>query len=232
MTNASIPSFLGWTNGENTPANPTNSETALKAAIRLAFFILIIVSAAAAANAATFTVTTLGDHTPNACDAECTLRDAVEAANASAGADVIDFQSGLTGTITLDSAAGGQLLITDSVTINGPGARVLSVSGGGTSRVFQINPILLGGGTVVNISGLTITGGNGAVNSTILGVPITPGPGGGIFNTGGATLNLIEVNVTGNNVPLIGTVPSNLLVGVVDERELDRQGILPAPAGQ
>ena len=61
-------------------------------------------------------------------------------------------RQGLRGTITLTS---GELLVTDSVTINGPGANQLSVSGNNASRVFEI-----AAGQNVTISGLTITHGS------------------------------------------------------------------------
>ena len=64
------------------------------------------------------------------------LRAAVAAANANPGADAIDFAT--TGTITLTS---GQLDITDSLTINGPGVDALTVSGRDVSRVFSITGI-------------------------------------------------------------------------------------------
>src|SRR5262245_34905395 len=63
------------------------------------------------------------------------LRQAVLDANANPGADVIDFADGLTGTIGL---TGGQLDVTDALTIDGPGADRLAVSGSGTSRVLQV----------------------------------------------------------------------------------------------
>src|SRR5262249_55695167 len=61
------------------------------------------------------------------------LRQAILDANTQTGADVIDFAPGLHGTITLTS---GELDITDDLTINGPGANVLTVSGGNTYRIF------------------------------------------------------------------------------------------------
>ena len=65
---------------------------------------------------ATFVVTNLNDSGPGS------LRQAILSANAnSPAADTINFQAGLTGTITLTS---GELAITDSVTINGPGLSV------------------------------------------------------------------------------------------------------------
>ena len=94
----------------------------------------------------TFQVTTLADAGPGS------LRAAVAGANAHAGADTIDFQPGLTGTIAL---TGGQLDLTDDVKINGPGADKLTVSGGNASRVFKVEA-----GETVEISGLTIAGGS------------------------------------------------------------------------
>ena len=66
------------------------------------------------ARAAEFTVNTTGDHAADACDAECTVRDAIAAANAAAGADTITVPAG---TYALSS---GALVITGPVTISGP----------------------------------------------------------------------------------------------------------------
>src|SRR5215467_7376270 len=61
------------------------------------------------------------------------LRDAVSQANMAAGADTIQFAPGLRGqTITL---TGGELDVTDSVTIDGSG---VTVSGNNASGVFVI----------------------------------------------------------------------------------------------
>src|SRR5262245_40379226 len=54
------------------------------------------------------------------------LRQPVADANVHPGADAIAFAPGLHGTITL---SGGQLTITDSLTVAGPGAEKLAVSG-------------------------------------------------------------------------------------------------------
>lgn len=159
----------------------------------LAFFLFTI-----SAQAATFTVTTLADNESDGCSTnQCTLREAVETANSVAGSDTIVFQTGLSGVIVLN---GTQILITSNITINGPGARVLSVSGNNLSRVFAVsNPVLAS--ATANISGLTITGGNALpvlLNGSLIG------DGGGILNTNGATLNLTEVNITGNAATSLG----------------------------
>ncbi len=113
-------------------------------------------AAVPAAQAATFTVTNLNDNGAGS------LRQAIVDANAAAGADVIDFQAGLTGTITLTT---GQLSLYDSVDIQGPGASVLTVSGNNASRVFYLynSDAILD----ITISGLTVTGGNASLGGGI-----------------------------------------------------------------
>lgn len=73
---------------------------------------------------ATFTVSNLAD------GGEGSLRQAVFDANALAGADAIVFAEGMQGTIAL---TGGQLSITDHLTIDGPGADLLAISGNDAS---------------------------------------------------------------------------------------------------
>ncbi len=117
-------------------------------------------------SAATITVTNTADSGPGS------LRQAI--ADAVSG-DVIEFDSGVTGTIVLTS---GQLTINKSLTINGPGADVLAISGNNTSRVIQISS----GNFTVTITGLTIR--DGFVSASVA-------EGGGINNqsTGTVTLN-------------------------------------------
>ena len=123
----------------------------------------------------TFTVTNLLDGGPGS------LRGAVAAANASPGLDAIDFA--VTGTIALTT---GQLDIADALTVAGPGAAALTVSGNHASRVFR-----LVGSPTVAIADLTVADG------------MTVGsPGGGIAMAGGA-LTLTRCTVTGNDA--VGT---------------------------
>jgi CSLREA domain-containing protein len=107
----------------------------------------------AAASAETITVNSLAD---DGGGANTTLREAITAANTGAAdLDIINFQTGLTGTITL---GGSQLLVTDSLDVQGPGAGILTVSGDDASRVFAA-----GSPTEIpfTLSGLTITEGYG-----------------------------------------------------------------------
>jgi hypothetical protein len=72
---------------------------------------------------------------------------------AAAAGDTIVFASGLSGTVTPSST----LTVTKNVTIQGPGAGLISVSGGDARQVFNINT-----GVSATISGLTITHGKNA----------------------------------------------------------------------
>ncbi|MEM9352151.1 MAG: choice-of-anchor Q domain-containing protein [Planctomycetota bacterium] len=140
------------------------------------------------------------------------LREAVTAANNTAGADTIDFST--IGTITL---GGTQLPITESVTITGPGQGQLTIDANNASRVFKIDDGQASDSDVA-ISGLTMrrgfygggafTGVGGAIytqeNLTITGSMIADSRadgagGGGIFKVGlTAKLTLIESTVSGN----------------------------------
>ena len=123
------------------------------------------------ASAATFTVINLNDSGAGS------LRAAITSAGAG---DTIVFQSGLSGTITLASALPA---INANLTIQGPGADSLTISGNNAVTVFTINF-----GTVA-ISGLTIANGNSAF-------------GGGIFNQ--ATLTVTNSTFSGNSAAIYG----------------------------
>jgi hypothetical protein len=101
------------------------------------------------------------------------LRAAVAGTNAHAGADTIVFDSAFfngSRTITLTS---GPLAITDSVTVTGSGAGLLTVSGNNASRIFAVDgPGIL----AVVISGLTLTGGRSA------GSDLETDVGGAVYN--------------------------------------------------
>jgi len=126
------------------------------------------------ARAVTIMVTNTNDSGPGS------LRDGIGNAN---DGDTIDA-TGVSGTILLTS---GELqILTDGVTINGPGAGMLAVNGNGTSRVFE--NFALG---YITISGFTITngrsdGGGGIRNSA-------PHP-----NIGGYGLTVTNCTISGN----------------------------------
>lgn len=169
---------------------------------------------------ATFTV----DSTADAVDANpgdgtcataaggCTLRAAVQEANALPGADTIILPSG-TYTLTIpgageDTAATGDLDITDDLTLTGAATAITIIDGGGLDRVLHNDPRRAGvsaemdgvtvqngqvaesGGGIANRGRLTIT--NSAVSGN------TGTAGGSITNSSPGTLTLTNVTVSGN----------------------------------
>ena len=174
--------------------------------------VLLPLFGAVAASAAT--VTTLEDSVPGS------LRQAI--IDASPG-ETIDFA--VTGTIVLTD---GPLVITRDVTLQGPGAGSLSVSGGNLDRVMTIS------GASATVSGLTITSGffrgdGGGVHVDVdasfvaascvfvlnraigeRGSPFLEFRGGGIFNAG--TTQITDCTFDSNNAwgADFGSYASNL----------------------
>ncbi|HJX29001.1 MAG TPA: hypothetical protein VJ885_13905, partial [Thermoanaerobaculia bacterium] len=136
-----------------------------------------LVSANVPAHAAVLFTTTTDAASDGACDVDCSLRDAVIAANDQAGADVIILRAG-TYAIGLpgageDLAETGDLDIRDDLTIIGDSAES-TILIGAQDRVFDVHS-----GSSLELVDLTVRGGN------------VQGNGGGIRNAG--TLSLSRV---------------------------------------
>lgn len=160
----------------------------------------------------TFTVLNVTD------SGDGSLRAAILSAEANPGADVIQFATQILGTITLTT---GELHIRGDLTINGPGANRLTVSGNDTSRVFDVvGGADAGNGIQVAIAGLTVAHGRADV-------------GGGIRNSGFSDLTLdhmvmsenvavggptAAVNARGGAVHCVG---SGAAVSVIDSQVVD-----------
>jgi hypothetical protein len=109
------------------------------------------------------------------------LQQAINDNAALGGGNTIIFSNVVTGTLTLTA---GELLITKNVTILGPGAKVLTISGNHASRVFHFTNV------TATVSGLTIA--NGLVQGFIVS------DGGGICSER-AILTVSNCHVTGNS---------------------------------
>jgi CSLREA domain-containing protein len=137
--------------------------------------------------AATFNVTKTADTNDGACNADCSLREAIIAANNSSGADDVVVPAGIY-VLTLngddDLSATGDLDVIGDLTLTGAGADATVLDGNHTDRVVEIHS-----GTVT-IETLTIRNG---FNQFLAG---------GIFNKG--TLEVRDVLITGNRGDLNG----------------------------
>jgi hypothetical protein len=127
------------------------------------------------------TVTNTNDSGPGS------LRQAVLDANAALGPNDIVFDSTVFATPRTITLTSGELLISDTVTVHGPGAGLLTINGNKQSRVFEV-----ASGATTTISDVTISGGQ-AIN------------GGGIFNQGtttvtGCTISSNQASYSGGGI--------------------------------
>src|SRR5579875_2510435 len=152
---------------------------------------------------ATFTVINLND------SGDGSLRQAILDANITPGANTIDFQAGLTGTIKLN----GALPIINSITIHGPAAG-LTLDAQGKSGIFMVGDFGNDNDLSVALSGLTLTGGGGFLGGAILNLANllltnctladnSADFGGGIFNVFG-TAELANCTLANNSADFDG----------------------------
>lgn len=142
------------------------------------------------------------------------LREAINAANTNIGDDFITFgDTLLDATITLLS----ELIITDDLTITGPGSEALTLSGGGTNRIIfnenarlTINNIRLFNGNNISGGGVLNEAFGGGIAEVVISESILDGNrakgfgGGAILNLansgGSATAHIIRCKIHGNLV--------------------------------
>jgi hypothetical protein len=124
--------------------------------------------------------------------------------------DTIVFDPTLTGAITLTS---GELLLNKSITLNGPGANILSLNGNSSSSVLHIasgssliaNLGITNGYTTESGGGVVIGGGSLTLsNCTVRGCYAEGIFGGGGLYVGPGNLSLVNCSITENDSPSIG----------------------------
>ena len=114
-------------------------------------------------------------------DGQLSLREAIAQANATAAADTIRFVATLAGeTLVL---TGGELTITNDLTIDGGSGGRVTIDADGDSRVLRVQ----GSGTEVSLRNLGVTGGYGDYDG-----------GAGIRLGAGSGLSLSGCDVSGN----------------------------------
>jgi CSLREA domain-containing protein len=200
---------------------PTGRGRAAVASIAVAAVAILGLEAALADSAAIFTVGSSqdavdarpGDGSCATLAGACTLRAAIQEANARPGADVIDVPAGTYALaippLNQNDIATGDLDITDSVTISGAGAGITIVDGGvpvpgsppdvhGLDRLFEVVD-----GATVDFSGLTFSDGYAAEY------------GGAIANNSSATITVTTSVLTRNVAEKAGGAIDNHLGGAV-----------------
>lgn len=174
----------------------------------LAAFVIWLVAAAPAA-AATITVNTTADTV--GADNQCSLREAISAANsdsapfvglgecaAGSGGDTVvlpvgTFTLGIGGPSDDTNSAGDLDLLGGQLTIAGAGAALTAIDANQIDRALDVRP-----GTTATIGDVTITGGrapNGS-NGPSGTAGVAGGDGGGIRNAG--VLTVLDTTVSGN----------------------------------
>ena len=143
-----------------------------------------------AAAAATITVSTADDEVNG--DGDCSLREAVRAANTDAavdgcaagdGADTIIFDDAYTIALTM-----GELLLSDDVTIDAGGNEVV-IDAGQTSRIFDLDDGNDDDDLQVTLANLDLRNGNANLNSS------APNAGGAVDAKPGTRLTLVNTDV-------------------------------------
>ncbi|MFZ1371944.1 MAG: choice-of-anchor Q domain-containing protein, partial [Ferruginibacter sp.] len=133
-------------------------------------------------NTVTFTLCVTNPIVTNNANAGAgSLRQAV--IDACPGSTITFNMATVTSPITLTT---GEISILKNLTIQGPGAALLTINGGGSGRIFYV----AGAGVTGNINALTLTGGTGAG-------AVNTGRGGAAYNNL-ANMNLTNMVITGN----------------------------------
>ena len=160
---------------------------------RVRFGVVVLVGLAlltlpAQAGAAQLVVTKSSDSLDGICDADCSLREAVAAANATGAEDEIVLPSGVLRLLLFgveDANAKGDIDVNADLTIRGAGPAATTIQSAVEDRAIDLhNP-----GADLHLMDLTVTGGRAVAPND---------RGGGIRSTGSGELSLERVVVRGN----------------------------------
>jgi hypothetical protein len=205
--------FVLWFYEKGTMMNTRKFyRTSLIAATALILVLGTFIFPTKSVKAAIFTVNEYGEGYDGACDEDCSLRDAVAEANASAGADTIVLpagtyflsQPGITDTT-------GDIDIRDELVITGAGSALTIIHANTTllDRIFDVDSST----NSLGLTGLTLEGGNtttgkgGAIFSNynnlnfedvVIRNSTAAAEGGGVYMEGGG-LFLLHSEISGNH---------------------------------
>jgi hypothetical protein len=153
----------------------------------------------------TYTVDRLGSTGAGSGQFAGDLRYCIAQANSDGSTDTIQFSPSLFSTPQTIDLTKGLGITANNLTIQGPGAGLVTISGTHQVQVFNVSA------ATVSVSGVTITGGYGSLGGgieytgagtmTLAGVVLsgsTAGDGGGIANAGSGTVAMTDCTVTNN----------------------------------
>ena len=165
-------------------------------------------------SAATFVVTKAADTNDGLCDADCSLREAIVAANSASSDDIVNFDPMFFNSAHMITLSGSELIIGagTNLTINGPGPSLLTINANNQSRVIFVDL-----NATASINGLKIFNGNGvgsfehhgggirafnftnvSLNNLDISGNRTSGQGGGIF-VANSTMTVTNCTVSNND---------------------------------
>ncbi|HEY4597279.1 MAG TPA: choice-of-anchor Q domain-containing protein, partial [Thermoanaerobaculia bacterium] len=185
---------------------------------RLTPALLFALTLPASLQAAVFIPNKTADTNDGICDSDCSLREAIAAANQNPGEDVILLHAG-TYTLTSSGPATGNLQIQGDTLLLGDAAGSTIIDGGGLGGIFyvstdatvQIQDVTLrngrspgAGGAIRNQGDLTLLRTVLTGNSSVAGTA-GPGQGGAIVSDGNsASLTITDSTIAGNTARSAG----------------------------
>lgn len=217
-------------------------ENILQTAILLTLLALplFVFTPASPARAAAYVVSKTADTNDGVCDADCSLREAITAANANIDADTITFATSANGTITLGSAL-PTILAGSTITITGNGASNTIISGNDVVRVFS-----MGTNSTTTLNDLTVTDGLGngdgggiyasgrylTLNRVTVMNSVATEEGGGIYiNAGHNRADINNSRFTGNSAAIAGGGITSLAIEQYIRNTLIANNTAPGAAG-
>lgn len=175
-------------------------------------WIIILLAFANAANAATYTVTKIADTKDGTCNADCSLREAIDAANgAGAGPHTINIPAG---TYTIsgagdDTNTAGDFDINVAIDFVGAGSSSTILDGNLSDRIFHVRIA----GTAVSVTGMKFIQGRagastgGGINSLSGNITVTDSifddcdgsQGGALYTNNASTITISGSTITNSN---------------------------------
>jgi CSLREA domain-containing protein len=193
--------------------------------VLVAAFVALVAAfvTAASAGAKTYEVTKRSDHAPNGCKKkDCTLREAIIAANAHQGPDKVVLPKRKTYNLAIenslpigeDEAAEGDLDVTDDLTLRHPGKGRAKVDANGLDRVFALSApattlkkLVVTGGAADSFSGgggiLMVSDSDLLLARSVVKNNASEGDGGGIDGNDGVIV-IRRSTITGNRAETVG----------------------------